>query len=246
MKARPIPMSAPNIVPIQEDRKTQTRRIIRPQPFIDPLGNFWWNCSNYGQDASGPRTQAIASPVPNSETKRVLCPYGRPGDKLWVKEAWRTDLSLDPLNGTEIEKAAIRAGYPTGWAPVEYEADGARRDWIEHFNGSEPNRPGRYRHARFMPRWASRILLEITEIRIERLQEISEADAVAEGIDIVQRRMKGQSAYGIYQCKLPDGKIHYDDSAYNLYRSLWTSINGLESWNENPYVWVIAFRRIDL
>jgi|GEM_PF-2151012 len=127
------------------------------------------------------------------------------GTKLWVREAWRTesdyynDLSPSEMSGEET---------------ILYEADG---DW------SANKTVGRYRHARFMPRWASRIDLEITEIRVERLQDISEADAIAEGC----------FALGDCEC-----------TAVRQYRELWEKINGPGSWDLNPFCWVIIFRRI--
>jgi hypothetical protein len=134
----------------------------------------------------------------------INCRYGEAGDQLWVREAWRTesdyynDLSPSEMGGEET---------------ILYEADG---DW------SDNKTVGRYRHSMFMPRWASRIDLEITEIRVERLQDISEADAKAEGVE-------------------PADCCH---AYYHAYCKLWESINGAGSWNENPFVWVISFRRI--
>ena len=142
---------------------------------------------------------------------------------LWVREAWRADASLDHLNGTQIAKAAIEAGYSAPWAPIQYEADGVRRDWVHMFSGIDTT-PGRYRHARFMPRWASRILLEITNVRVERLQDISEEDAIAEGAEWAA-------------CGAPQIGSHKAG-----YAQLWESINGAGSWEQNPWVWVISFK----
>lgn len=166
----------------------------------------------------------------DSAGPRVDCPYGKRGDRLYVREAWRTLDELDHLNGTEIADACINAGYSKPWAPVQYEADGHQVNW-QHTSTpphDAPPRAGRYRHARFMPRWASRITLEITGVRIERLQDISEADCRAEGCN---------GGHG----SIPD--YSYNAMPYEHYRWLWESLNGKGSWGANPMVWVVEFRR---
>ncbi|MFN8993924.1 MAG: hypothetical protein ACK5X3_09750, partial [Pseudomonadota bacterium] len=145
----------------------------------------------------------------------VSCPYGQPGDRLWVREAWLT---------VDGESAFYRADY----AP---DAKGERDHGVS------------WRPAMFMPRWASRIELKVTGIRVERLQDISEADAVAEG---VERTVTGdgwrrycndeqQEAAGLTPCS----------SAIGSFQSLWESINGPGAWGANPWVWVVEFRRIE-
>jgi hypothetical protein len=136
-----------------------------------------------------------------------VCPFGQPGDRLWVRETWRTDKSLDGRAPTKF----------SAW-PVMYYAD---RSVLNHgsFHGSPI---GKKRPSIHMPRWASRITLEITDVRVERLQEISESDCELEGL----KRLQG----GI--------KIEY--------RCLWESLHKAKGfrWDENPWVWVISFKRI--
>ena len=176
----------------------------------------------------------------DSAGPRVDCPYGKRGDRLYVREAWRTLDELDHLNGTEIADACINAGYSKPWAPVQYEADGRQVNW-QHTSTpphDAPPRAGRYRHARFMPRWASRILLEVTAVRIEHLQDIGEVDAAAEGLyhdDSIP--YNGPWFLGPTE---PQGYA----SAVDAYRALWESLNGQGSWDANPKVWVVEFRRV--
>lgn len=127
------------------------------------------------------------------------CPYGQPGDRLRVRETHSYAPDHDE---------------PAGCARVLYAADGERY--------------GKLHPSIHMPRWASRILLEIVSVRVERLQDISEADAEAEGIDFLRR--------------VPDADETL--TAKELYECLWESINGAGSWNANPWVWAIEFKRI--
>lgn len=177
--------------------KTQTRREVK-----SPTGTFELNST-----LSNPKQCWLNVTDSNEEAIRpLLCPYGQPGDRLWVRETWRIlpDGSYTyGANYTE-EEAAINK-----WKP-----------------------------SIFMPRWASRILLEIVSVRVERLQDISEADAVAEGIERVGE-MLGLPAWKDYTC----GTML--TSAVNSYHTLWKSINGTGSWQANPWVWVVEFKRID-
>lgn len=206
MNARPILFSGPMIRALREGRKTQTRRIIKPQPKlaldIDP---------------------ATVGPAWDAGFIDVRCPYGQSGDLLWVREAWRTAADIDHLNATEMAAQCIEAGCRKPWAPMQYEADQGRTNW------DNIDEVGRYRHARFMPRWASRLTLRITGVRVQRLQEISGTDAAAEGVD-----HPGDS----------NPYINGDAIARILFRDLWESINGPGSWNVNPYVWALSFQVI--
>lgn len=147
----------------------------------------------------------------------------QPGDRLWVREAFAL-----PANWTRpmanIAGSCLAAGYSKVWAPIHYFADGAQvnwGDWREHA-------PGKTRPPIHMPRWASRITLEVTGVRVERLQEISATDARAEGIQMPAPTIT------------PD---EFDHDCVVNYRLLWEQINGPGSWDANPWVWVIKFSK---
>ncbi|VFR80925.1 Phage-related protein [plant metagenome] len=240
MKESGILFGAPMVMAIlrEENPKRMTRRGAAFKPLAEGLNlGFtglvanevrpgWWVLSSRG-----------AGGCWEERTEQLRCPYGQIGDRLYVREAWRSEAGLDALSGSEMADRCIDAGYRLPWAPIQYEADGDRRDW-QHV-GTPPHdgppRPGRYRHARFMPRWASRILLEIVRVRVERLQAISEVDAIAEGI--------GKTSSGLwstYGQRSSDGT----PSARASFHALWDSINGPADWAKNPWVWVVEFKPV--
>lgn len=210
MKERPILYSAPMVLAVNRDIKIHTRRLYKVCKHPD-IGCEMAACE--------------LAREPQHVIDRA-CPYGQPGDRLYVREAWRTDVSLDFMSGTAMAEAAIDAGYAKPWAPIQYEADQSRRDWNRVF-GVLPSTPGRYRHARFMPRWASRTTLEITGVRIERLQDISEADCRAEGCAGGHGSIPGYA---------------YNATPSEHFQYIWQSVGG--DWAANPWVWVIEFKRI--
>lgn len=200
-KERPILFSAPMVRAILEGRKTMTRRVIKPQPTIDSMGNLCWKGSCYGQRPDGqPRLDAIR------------CPYGKPGDRLWVRETWQAvERESDGLDGV-LFKA------DNDFIPIKNTPEAAEL-WMD----SADVRPDAlWKPSIFMPRWASRILLEVTEVRAERLQEISEDDAIAEGAEL---------AVGRTNPKHP-------------FRDLWDRINfdRGHGWMTDPWVWVVSFK----
>lgn len=130
MKERPIPFSAPMVRALLAGTKTQTRRVI-----ARPLQNPGWTTYRYfGPSVNNPTCTSKAiecgPDYPDGKEDQVLCPYGAAGDRLWVREAWRSERGLDHLSGAEIADACINAGYSKPWAPLQYEADGERRDWM--------------------------------------------------------------------------------------------------------------------
>ena len=230
MKERPILFNAPMVRAILAGEKTQTRRLVKPQPPEEcsihymlgdeswlpeesrkPLHHFW---------------EAWGGPLFQQRPKGHLCgshtvrsPYGKPGDRLWVREAFGEE--YDWCDHPEMP------GCPKEWWHIgwHYRADGEvdRSELEGAFNGWKPSI--------HMPRRASRILLEVVSVRVECLQEISEADAQAEGCSL--------------ECMTPTG----DDSGSAIYGpggyiALWESINGSDSWTANPWVWVVEFRRV--
>jgi hypothetical protein len=171
-----------------------------------------------------------------------LCPYGVPGDRLWGREAWRTLEKFDCLPPRDVPRTA----------PIWYEAD-----------GKAPPEFGRYRHGRFMMRWMSRILRVVESIGVERLQDISEADAMAEGVeplDSVLPEERGAADFDHSLCgncgglrlytaftnggACPDTDCRQCDTYVKRFRALWESINGAGSWEANPWVWVIGYGEV--
>jgi len=208
MKEHPIIFSGPMVRAILEDRKTQTRRVIKPQPkYSFPKVQEVWNC-----------------------------PYGKPGDLIWVRETWATIWTeYEPDENQTIwdvphrieYKADTDAKYPGGW-PSD--------------SGDDPDCP-KWHPSIHMPRCASRITLEITDVRVERVQEISPEDCEAEGITgkTLASPMRGQP-YEEYENE--DGIIY--TTPILAFAALWDSINLKRGygWDKNPWVWVIAFKRI--
>ena len=230
IKERPILFSAPMVRAILEGRKTVTRRAIKVQPRIDASGNFCVGNSNYGQDGYG-------KPV----TKHFVngcCPYGQPGDRLWVRETFALlgnedgcciDWQDNLVKGDERDAARI---YRASCPPGDYGLNQipAKAEWKPDTEAMEYD--GAWRPSIHMPRWASRILLEITDVRVERLQDITYEQAAAEGVHRGPLREWCASDEG--------GACHkYPVSAF---RDLWQSVGG--SWDANPWVWVVEFKRV--
>ncbi|MGG4053530.1 hypothetical protein ABEW79_17965 [Delftia tsuruhatensis] len=215
MKERPILFSAPMVRALLDGTKTQTRRIVKPQPDSTHSGFPYWHVGGYR--ASWCRSAADGGPL--EPANPLLCCYGQPGDRLWVRESWFPD---PPADGT--------------WA---YAA------WAGCREGQIAGVPDRFRHPAFccyaadwlhgevrwtpsihMPRWASRIMLEITGVRVERLQDISEADCRAEGAHGGHGSIPG---YG------------YSATPLEHFQHIWKSTGG--DWAANPWVWVVEFQR---
>lgn len=191
-------MTGRSPVATMEGRKTQTRRVVNPQPPVTHTRAVWFSAPIMGWTRQA---------VPARDWHKVRCPYGVAGDNLWVKEPWA------------IAHDHIAPAYA-----VRYDVDGVVRPGLgDHF---PKNRP-----AMFMPRWASRILLEVTEVRVERLQEISCEDILAEGIEWP---------------KDTGGKTNRE-VALATFEALWNKINAKRGygWNENPWVFAISYKVIE-
>ena len=232
MKERPILFSAPMVRALLDGRKTQTRRIVKPQPkVIHALHG----------DAS-----LTTERIFRSGDQRIHCPFGQAGDFLWVRETWAHYHTIN-----HVRRIDARAFDEVSDGLAGYRADG--HDTIEDFRrhvrlmsecdleAVEIN-GNRWRPSIHMPRWASRITLEVTGVRVERLQEISEDDAKAEGVEpwVIG---DGWREYGLPPSVEAAG-THPLRSARDSFASLWESINGPGSWKANPWVWVIEFRRV--
>jgi hypothetical protein len=215
MKERPILFNAAMIRAILAGQKTQTRRIVKQ---LDPSmgactkdlhGNPMSVCWAYGGAV-------------------IHCPYGQPGDRLWVRETFQGPL----WDGDFTDKPAD----PHSAKYCVYKADGGPMP--EYVDGDDNLCQG-WRPSIHMPRWASRILLEIVSVRVERLNDISEADARAEGV-------QADRAGGFY-IDTTDARHATPVGASPIvaFQSLWESINGAGSWGVNPWVWVVEFKRIE-
>lgn len=257
-KERPILFNAQMILALLNGSKTQARRAVNPQPYVDKHGNYCWNDRNFGQDSSGPRTQAIASQLPSSETGRVICPQGKPGDRLWVRETWRIGAWDENKGALAIDYMASPPG-ETPWITVPEDLENYygesvfEKYWMQSTDDCiesdlstdadgkyhwEPGQsPCRVRPSTHMPRWASRITLEITGVRMERLHEISEADAMAEGCTENHNGYFWGGPHAVSGLKQMV-------TAKKAYCDLWESINGPGSWDVNPWVWVVEFKRV--
>jgi len=220
MTDRPIIYSGSMIRALLAGHKTQTRRVLKPQPEWNPL----WQ-EDCGIAVLNPR-------------------YGGPGDRLWLREAWRSLDRLDPMNATQIAQQCVEAaGFPKPWAPIQYEADGAQDNWLAdpHSFGTKP---GRYRHARFMPRWASRITQIVTDLLVEQVQDISEEDAWAEGVcHFAESLDDGPGWDGLGTEDRRALVVEQFGSGRNAFRCLWDSLydaDPVRGWKANPWVWRIT------
>lgn len=223
MKERPILMSAPMVRAILDGTKTQTRRAVKPQPnhrarrVVEPFsdGRRWYVANDPNEDGTV---------IPMDALKP--CPYGQPGDRLWVRETWQAffddevpaDRPRGPRHTMGIPARPDRKSFvfykADGPGPVH--PDGYAAQWCPSIH---------------MPRKYSRITLEITDVRVERLQEISEVDAAEEGAPPTL-------------APLDSVRLGAVGTAKEGFRQIWESINGAGSWDANPWVWVIEFRRL--
>lgn len=234
-KERPILFSGPMVRAILEGRKTVTRRPVKgaqiprleypesPEPWV-AVGQHH---PRYGFVVYGRTEQECAVKV----GELGACPFGEPGDRLWVREAWAADAQLDGIAPRDLSQGE----------PIMYPAEGSVRQ-----TGCAMISQGRGRPSIHMPRWASRILLEITDVRVERLQDGDgetdfESRYVAEGIHRIHH---GDGEYYYHPFKSEPGPGNWGDP-FDAWRELWVSINGSESWNDNPWVWVVEFERIE-
>lgn len=236
MKERPILFSGAMVRAILDGRKTQTRRVIVPQPYMvhnAPMlevvaGDLYWPMSGPGFD------------------KMVASHYGRTGDRLWVRETWRPWWDEDPPEGTGlycvVQYKADNAIYKPGTNPaipdIPDEVTGHRFAMACDMAPVETWRPSIH-----MPRWASRLTLEVTDVRVQRVQEISEADAVAEGVRGLEKSLAS------FDDGTVDSGLEFALSSCPTmaFEYLWGSINGKRgySWDANPWVWAITFKVLE-
>lgn len=247
MKERPILFSGAMVRAILEGRKAMTRRVVKPQPAPNrPYdgGTAW----NYDEKTGLHRPYGTVGHLTVREKMGLFCPFGQPGDRLWVRETW------EEVHPCQIDEGRFslegRVGIP-GPPPVHYRviyrADGEypRLHFKEGFPYRERCQPGCVKDhihpleawhgwtpSIHMPRWACRLVLEVASVRVERLQEISEEDARAEGADPYD-----------WQYDNGEGPESYREA----FRCLWDSINASRGygWERNPWVWVVEFKRVE-
>lgn len=214
MKERGMIFNSEMVRAIVSGRKTQTRRIMKVQPESNQLGLLLITDSTKHSDIGKYHWAESNATGNHVRSKLFLCPFGTVGDRIWVREGFfpaplemqsepprKTMWNIAYRDGMQMEKLA-----PAEYNPTIYNYE-------------------RWTPSIHMPRWASRILLEITDVRVERLKSISDRDALREG------------------CSAADMKS--GDCVADVFARLWASIYGSDSWNANPWVWVISFERVE-
>ncbi|MGU0648893.1 hypothetical protein ACSEU7_27115 [Pseudomonas aeruginosa] len=233
-RERPILFNDQMVRAILDGRKTVTRRVMKPQPMPSKSGGHHWPCKVHQSMLH------VERELQNGEgcwcgLAEAASPYGQPGDRLWVREAWGVISNTWDESGnmvdwtpdrpaTPIRDLPFGSGYYSGHAI--YAADGPM-EWAGDDDGGGESRSA-WKPSIHMPRAISRILLEITAVRVERLQDISEEQARAEGYPAGRECETGGSGL----------------DAWLWFRPLWGEINGPEAFTANPWVWVVEFKRV--
>ncbi|MFF6553901.1 hypothetical protein ACET39_10740 [Pseudomonas aeruginosa] len=219
-RERPILFNDQMVRAILEGRKTVTRRVMKPQPTPSKDGGHHWPCNVHQSMLH------VERELQNGEgcwcgLAEAACPFGQPGERLWVREAWTIDL---------LAAYSTKKGYDSEYE-LRYRTDDASREI--HVAPGEPDpylalydsQRGDWRPSIHMPRWASRILLEITAVRVERLQDITPNQCIAEGA-----------------WREKDKELGRGQEAIAAFADLWRSTGG--DWGANPWVWVVEFKRV--
>ena len=228
VKQRPILFSGPMVCAILAGTKKQTRRIVKPSNCVfGSAPRSYWEHADFaqawvdGEPQDGQYLHVPCHVAPECElceemswqgSSHRLWPLARPGEWFWVRETWQTYCELDEISPANLPPSTF-VQYPATW------------DWVS-----------KKRSSIHMPRWASRISLEITDVRVQRLQDISEEDAIAEGVE-----SDGIGHYADYSNQADD---YYWLDAQSSYKTLWNSIHGAGAWDVDPFVWCYSFRRV--
>jgi hypothetical protein len=227
MTDRPIIFSAPMVRALLAGRKTQTRRLIKPQPISPQVREFRHVATVTATGQSVFNTMSTAGhPIPampgppHCVTGEYVAPYGK-GDRLWVRESWCINGFKSTATGPEhcyfAASDEVQAAHDGDGFTV-FNKDGSERSpWLTPIH---------------MPRWASRLTLTVTDVRVQRLQDITEADARSEGV--------WRSTSGMYHFTEHGHGAGYH-SAVSAFDTLWTTINGPASWPSNPWVVALTF-----
>ncbi len=243
MTERGMIFNAEMVRAILDGRKTQTRRIMKVQPESNQLGLLLITDSTKHSDIGKYHWAESNATGNHVRSKLFSCPFGAVGDRIWVRETWailgnedgccidweEKLCKADERSAARIYRASCeqRPGNYGLWSIPD------DADWKPHTK--DYLYEGAWRPSIHMPRWASRILLEITDVRVERLNAISQEDAQAEGMELTGWRPT-------YSDPDSGGEVL---TPYDNFAQLWASIYGDESWNSNPWVWVIEFKRVE-
>ena len=247
-KEHPILSQGAMVRALLAGTKTQTRRAVKLGE-IPPSAQFsGWQAYEGTKAAMFCWSERVVNGVTVvTGMGGMVCPYGQPGDRLWVRETfyafghWETRFNAkkgrDEWHFIDMTLECDKA--------YAYAADGASHDFKKGNQRNSITPAWWKRPAIFMPRAASRILLEVTAVRVERLQAISEADAIAEGIETMAEHDRDCRPTGrtLGLMRWPGDEEACWDSPCNAYAALWESINGAGGWAANPFVWVVEFRR---
>ena len=254
MSDKPIIMTGESVRAILDGRKAQTRRVIKPQP-IEAFDGQWEFKDKYGK--------WIGAYNPRSGERNVKSPY-QVGDRLWVKETWAVGKGYDSLKPLDIQRNYITAGYP-----ISYSRRYPRKWYKADTSLVEKHGIGKWHSPLFMPKAFARLWLEVTAVKAERLQDISEEDAIAEGVpewankdDIANGYLLDRplddywcptcqghglhpalgANYGVIEVECRDC-----DTSIKLFRNRWDALNAKRGypWENNDWVWAYTFKRIE-
>ncbi|EPQ5216457.1 hypothetical protein L9D05_003730 [Klebsiella aerogenes] len=250
MKERGMIFNSEMVRAILDGRKTQTRRImkVQPEPSKSRPGDFWFSSKKLESMVHISDFAPGNSPIADYHLfiQEHCCPFGAVGDRIWVRETWGVvsheldeDGRIQPWTpdrpATDIHEMPFGNGYYSGHAIYAADGDFTWGDDDGYEDGRSCWKPSIH-----MPKAASRILLEITDVRVERLNAISEEDAEAEGIDMEAL----YDSQDCYDC-IADHNMTGRPTVTGAFKYLWESIYGEESWKANSWVWVIEFKRVE-
>lgn len=226
VRCRPIIFSGESVRAIIDGRKRQTRRVVKRDKAPE------CNTLIRRPEAFGTGTEFFMDMAnPMGPILRCNCPYGKLGDRLWVRERWDIcQLIRDPTG----EAVSRSIDWNATDDMIRWDGVRSKRWHIAYAADGDDAHEGPWRSPRFMPRWASRLTLEIVSVRVERLQAISEADAIAERFC---RQVPKEHDHGSWL---------NDSQPIDAFARTWDALNAKRghSWAANPWVWVIEFRKI--
>jgi hypothetical protein len=208
-------LRAEEVRAVLDGEKTVLRRQVKPQPDVDKRKHRWGMSLVNGVLSWGKAPWRVSDPYNHYAEQSVRCPFGVPGDRLWVRETWHWCRDCASVYGCET--------CTKGFVYRATTSDGESRKYS-------------WKPSVHMRRWACRLVLEVTNVRVERLQDITEADARAEGLEPVP-------AHGAWVTSPRHEGGHW--SARKAFADKWIAIYGEDSWEANPWVWRVAFRRVD-